>query len=340
MNDAWEVTPGYWRDRHVAVTGATGFLGSHLTKILVELGANVVVLVRDDVPGTPVSAAWEGRVSVVSGQIEDQEVVERMLGEYEVRTAFHLAAQTQVFTANVNPVSTFESNIRGTWTVLEAVRRSPRIEQLLVASSDKAYGTQPRLPYTEDMPLLARNPYDVSKACADMLAFSYYDTFDLPVAVLRLGNLFGPGDTNWDRLVPGTIRSLLRGQRPVVRSDGTPTRDYIHVADGARSYLCVAESLATGRTAAGEAFNMSTETPVSVLDLTRAIARVMGQPEVEPDVRNQGAHEIPHQFLSSEKARTVLRWTPMFTLDEGLQDAVDWYREYLAVPASTAESRA
>src|SRR5205823_8177859 len=225
--------PMFWRDRRVLVTGATGFLGAHLTGLLVDLGAEVAIVVRDTVPATAVMTPWLDRVSVVSGDVRDQALLERALGEYEVRTAFHLAAQTQVEVANRNAVSTFESNIGGTWSMLEASRRSPLVEQVVLASSDKAYGTQPRLPYSEDMPLLAVHPYDVSKACADLITVSYHRVWGVPVAITRCGNFFGPGDTNWARLVPGTIRSLLRGERPVIRSDGTPVRDYLYVVDGA-----------------------------------------------------------------------------------------------------------
>ncbi len=326
---AWAPDPDFWRHRPVAVTGATGFLGSHLTGQLVDVGAEVVALVRDDVPPTPLTARWSDRVSVMRGSVEDQPLVERLLGEYEARTVFHLAAQTQVGVANGNPVSTWTSNVAGTWAVLEAARRSPRIEQVVTASSDKAYGSQSELPYDEAMPLVARNPYDVSKACADMVATSYSDTWGVPVCVTRCGNFFGPGDTNWERLVPGAIRSLLDHRRPLIRSDGTPVRDYLYVVDAALAYLQLAESMVDDASLAGEAFNFSTETPISVLELV-ALLQQLTDSDVEPEILATADHEIPAQQLSATKARKVLGWAPRWTLEEGLDETVAWYRDYLA----------
>jgi len=323
----------FWRDRKVAVTGATGLLGSHLTGELVERGADVVVLWRDDVPPSPVAETWREKVSIVRGDVTDQGLLERMLGEYEVRTVFHLAAQSQVGVANRNAVSTFEANIAGTWNLLEAVRHSPRVEQAVSASSDKAYGAQEHLPYDENMPLLAVHPYDVSKACADMLCTSYHRTWDVPVAITRCGNFFGPGDRNWERLVPGTIRSLLRGERPVIRSDGTLVRDYLYVVDGALAYLRVAEAMAEQPSLAGEAFNFSTERPLSVLELTAMLQEAAGT-AIEPDIRNDASHEIPAQFLSARKARAELGWKPAWTIEDALGETVAWYRSYLGGPGA------
>jgi CDP-glucose 4,6-dehydratase len=320
--------PSFWYHRPVAVTGATGFLGSHLTGSLTEVGADVVALVRDDVPPSPVTTRWADRVEVVRGEIEDDVLVQRLFGEYEVRTVFHLAAQSQVGVANRNPVSTWSSNILGTWTILEAARRSPGVEQVVTASTDKAYGAQPELPYHEAMPLMPRNPYDVSKACADLIATSYASTWELPVCITRCGNLFGPGDLNWERLVPGTIRSFAEGRRPVIRSDGTMVRDYLYVADAVAGYLRLAEALAEDRALRGEAFNFSTGTPTTVLDLVHVIGRIMGT-ELEPDVRAHATHEIDRQHLSAEKARRLLGWTAEWTLQEGLAESVDWYRRHL-----------
>lgn len=320
----------FWNDRPILVTGATGFLGSHLTRIVADAGAQVVALVRDEVPPTPVIHEWNRQqITLVRGDVRDQELLERVLGEYEVASVIHLAAQTQVQIANRNPMSTWDSNVRGTWALMEACRRSPTVGQVVIASSDKAYGAQPALPYTEDMPLLARNPYDVSKACADLIAMSYHEAFDVPVAVTRCGNFFGPGDTNWARLIPGTIRSLLRGERPVVRSDGSPTRDYLHVEDGALAYLRVVEAMADDPRTAGEAYNFSTERPLSVLELIKLLGQATGQSDLEPDVRASATHEIDHQFLSAEKARRVLGWAPRFETEEALEHTVAWYRRFL-----------
>jgi CDP-glucose 4,6-dehydratase len=324
----WRPDPRFWRDRAVAVTGATGFLGSHLTALLVELGATVVVLTRDDVPTSPISDAWDGQVAQVNGAVEDQTIVERMLGEYEVRTLFHLAAQTQVGVANHNAVSTYQSNVVGTWSALEAVRRSPRVGQVVTASSDKAYGAQPVLPYDEDMPLLAVNPYDVSKACADLISQSYHRTFGVPVCITRCGNFFGPGDRNWERLVPGTIRSLVRGESPVIRSDGTMVRDYLYVVDGALAYLHTCEAMANDPSIVGEAFNFSTETPLTVVELAAKIQEAAGT-NVKLDVQATATNEIDSQYLSAAKARRVLGWAPRYTVAEALTKTVDWYRTYL-----------
>lgn len=325
---AWTPDSTVWQDRPVAVTGATGFLGSHLTDQLVRLGANVTVLMRDDVPPTSISIQWLDRVRAVHGAVEDQALIERLLGDYETRTLFHLAAQSQVGVANHNPVATYEANIQGTWTVLEAARRSPRIEQVVTASSDKAYGAQPNLPYDEEMPLSAVNPYDVSKACADLLAQSYQQTYGLPVCITRCGNFFGPGDLNWERLVPGTCRSLIRGERPVIRSDGTMVRDYLHVVDGALAYLRLAEEMAQDAALAGQAFNFSTEVPLTVLQLVDKLQQAAGT-DLEPDILGTAAHEIDRQFLSAAKARKVLGWSPTMTTEEALADTIAWYRSHL-----------
>jgi CDP-glucose 4,6-dehydratase len=325
----WDPDPEFWRFRSVAVTGATGFLGSHLTDALVGLGSRVVILSRDDIPANPLSDRWWEKVAVVDGTTEDQAVLERLLGDYDVQTVFHLAAQTQVGVANRNPVPTYESNVRGTWAMLEAVRRSPTVGQVVVASSDKAYGTQPVLPYTEDMPLLAVNPYDVSKACADLIAQSFAGTFDVPVCITRCGNFFGVGDNNWERLVPGTIRSILAGERPLIRSDGTMTRDYLYVVDGVLAYFRLAEAMAADPTLAGEAFNFSTERPLTVLQLVELIQAAAGS-ALEPDIRATASHEIDHQFLSAAKAQKVLGWAPRYTMEEALALTVEGYRQILA----------
>ena len=323
------VNSAVWRDRPVLVTGATGFLGSHLTGMLRDMGADVVALVRDDVPPTPVAAQWRGRVAEVRGDVRDQELLERVLGEYAVATVFHLAAQTQVEVANRNPVSTFESNVRGTWALLEACRRSPRVSAVLVASSDKAYGAQPQLPYTEDMPLQPVHPYDTSKACADLLCTSFHTVFELPVSAVRCGNFYGPGDVNWARLVPGTARSLLRGERPVVRSDGTYTRDYVYIEDAALAYLRLAEALTDDASLAGEAFNFATGAPMSVLQVVDLLARATGRTDLEPEVLGSAKDEIPHQSLSSDKAKRLLGWEPTFGVDEAFDRTVTWYRDFL-----------
>ena len=288
----------------------------------------MVGLVRDHVPGSKlVREGLDQQIDIVHGAVEDLPIVERALNEYEIETVIHLAAQTIVGTANRNPLSTFETNIKGTWSVLEAARRCGTNPQVIVASSDKAYGDQPELPYFETSPLAARYPYDVSKACADMLAVSYHQTFDLAVCVTRCGNFYGGGDLNMSRLVPGTIRAVLSGQRPVIRSDGTFLRDYFYVKDGAAAYLHLAECLARDPALAGNAFNFSTEKPLSVLQLVQRILHVMDS-DLAPDVRNEATNEIKHQYLSAEKARNLLRWKPLYDLDSALQETIVWYRNY------------
>ena len=319
----------FWRDRSVLVTGATGLLGGWLTRSLLSHGASVVCLVRDWVPQCELVRKNQlEQVNVVRGDVTDRGVIERALGEYEVQTVFHLAAQTIVGIANRNPVSTFESNIQGTWNLLEACRRSPFVSAIVIASSDKAYGTHTVLPYSEEMALQGRHPYDVSKSCADLIAQAYAATFDLPVGITRCGNFYGGGDLNWNRIVPGTIRSALRGERPIIRSDGNYIRDYFYVEDGAAAYMTLAEALSKRPELAGEAFNFSNELQVSVLSLVQQVlART--SPTLEPDVRNEASNEIRHQYLSAAKAREVLGWQPLYTLDDGLSRTISWYREFL-----------
>jgi CDP-glucose 4,6-dehydratase len=317
----------FWEDRKVLVTGASGLLGSTLVSDLILEKADVVCLLRDMVPK---SALFERvlEVNLATGSVTDQPVVERVLGEYEVETVFHLAAQTQVGVANNNPVSTFDSNIKGTWTVLEACRRSPLVNAVIVASTDKAYGCQD-LPYTEDMPLNGRYPYDVSKVCADILSQSYAETYGLPVSITRCANFYGPGDLNWNRLIPGTIRSLIRGQPPVIRSDGSTIRDYLYIYDGVSAYLTLARHLLEDRDSfIGESFNFSTKTPISTLDLVSLIQYFMGT-EMIVKIENLASNEIQEQWLSSEKANRMLNWYPEYTLNQGLKETIAWYRGFL-----------
>lgn len=324
-----DLVGGFWARRSVFVTGASGLVGGWVTRALLAAGARLTVLLRDRVPGCQlVREGLLEQVAVVHGDLVDQPLLERALAEYEADTVIHLAAQAIVGVANRQPVGTFEANIRGTWTLLEACRRTPRVGALVVASSDKAYGAQPVLPYDESMPLRGAHPYDVSKACADLLAQSYAATYDLPVAVTRCGNLFGGGDLNWNRIIPGTIRSLLAGERPVVRSDGQFVRDYLYVEDGAQAYLTLAQQLAERPELRGRAFNFSYEQPLTVLEVVDRVRRLMGS-NLEPDVRNEASHEIREQYLSAARARAELGWAPAYDLDEGLRRTVGWYRGFL-----------
>lgn len=319
---------GFWLDRPTLVTGASGFVGGWVVRRLVELGADVVCLVRDWVPDCElVSSRLIERVTVVRGDVCDQELCERALGEFEIDTVLHLAAQTIVGIANRNPTSTFETNIAGTWRLLEACRRSPAVRQIVLASSDKAYGDHEKLPYDEEAPLQGRHPYDVSKSCADLIAQSYARTYGQRVAITRCGNFYGGGDLNWNRIVPGTIRSVLRGQRPVIRSDGQFTRDYVYVEEAAAAYTLLAEKLAADEKLGGEAFNFSNEAPLTVVALVERILALMDAPR-DVEIQNKASGEIRHQYLSARRARERLGWQPLYTLDEGLGRTIAWYRDF------------
>ncbi len=321
---------GFWRDRPTLVTGATGLVGGWLVKSLVAAGTDVVCLVRDWVPDCElVRSGHLDKVKIVRGDIVNQPMLERAMGEYEIDTVIHLAAQTIVGIANRNPVSTFEANIQGTWCLLEACRRSPKVKQIVIASSDKAYGDQDVLPYDETTPLQGQHPYDVSKSCADLISYTYAKSYNLPVTITRCGNFYGGGDLNWNRIVPGTIRSILRGQAPVIRSDGSFVRDYFYVEDGAAAYMLLAEQMAGNPGLSGEAFNFSNELQVTVLELTQKILDVMGS-DLTPDVRNEASNEIKHQYLSAAKARRMLDWEPLYTLDGALEKTIQWYTEFLS----------
>ncbi|HXG85334.1 MAG TPA: GDP-mannose 4,6-dehydratase [Pyrinomonadaceae bacterium] len=319
----------FWRDRSVFVTGCTGLLGSWMVEELIERGANVTGLVRDLVPRSKLHQdGFDKKINVVRGAVEDLPVLERALAEYEIDTVFHLAAQTIVGVANSEPISTFETNIKGTWNVLEAARRVGRVTRIVVASSDKAYGDQEVLPYDEETPLQGEHPYDVSKSCADLISLTYHKSYNLPVCVTRCGNFYGGGDLNFNRLVPDTIRSTLRDKPVTIRSDGSFVRDYFYVRDGALAYLHLAE-LMDNPQVTGEAFNFSNEIQVPVLEMVKKITDLMDKPDLEPVILNRANNEIKHQYLSAEKARRLLDWTPSYTLEEGLKETIDWYRNFL-----------
>jgi CDP-glucose 4,6-dehydratase len=269
------------------------------------------------------------RISVVRGAVEDAALIEHALREHKVEVVFHLAAQTVVGVANQNPLPTFETNIRGTWNVLDACRRLTGIKAIIVASSDKAYGEHKNLPYGEDAPLKGSHPYDVSKTCVDMLAAAYAKTYRLPIGITRFGNLFGGGDLNLNRLIPGTIRSVVQEEAPVIRSDGLFTRDYVYVEDAARAYLLLAEKMMLEPDKlGGEAFNFSYESPKTALQVVSDIIALMGRKGLKPRVLNVASNEIPHQYLSSKKAREQLRWKPLFSFEEGLRRTIPWYEEF------------
>ena len=320
----------FWRDRNVLVTGATGLLGGWLVEALLQRRANVTCLVRDWVPRSrAVESGLLARTNSVRGSLEDYELVLRTLNEYEIDSVFHLGAQTIVGTAARSPRSTFEGNVRGTWNVLDACRECPKlVERVVVASSDKAYGEHARLPYREDTPLQGRFPYDASKSCTDLIALSYYHTYGTPVSITRCGNLFGGGDLNFNRLIPGTIRSAILDQSPIIRSDGRFVRDYFYVKDAVDAYLLLAEQM-PGEAFVGEAFNFGTETPVTVLDLVESVLRLMGKESLEPTILNEASNEILRQYLDCSKARRLLDWSPGHTQDDALRETISWYRTWV-----------
>ncbi len=321
----------HWQDKRVLITGCTGFLGSWLACELVKLGADVVGLIRDEVPQSMLlHDGTVNHIKIVHGDLSDYSLLERTLAEYEIHTIFHLAAQTIVGIANRSPMHTFETNIRGTWLILEAARQSPTVEAVVVASSEKAYGDKHPLPFDESMPLQGRHPYDVSKSCADLIAQTYAHTYELPVSITRCSNLYGGGDLNWNRLLPGTIRSVLRGESPIIRSDGTFKRDYLYVEDAVRGYLMIAERLAN-TAVTGECFNFGKGNPNSALDVVNTIIKVSAHPHLEPVILNEVTNEIKDEYLSSQKAHQILGWKPQETLESGLAKTMAWYRDFLDI---------
>lgn len=329
--DHESLSAGFWRDRRVFVTGATGLVGSWLTRDLLRAGAHVVALVRSPDPQSELYRSGDYReLSIVQGRLEEYACLEQALTRYEIETVLHLGAQAIVGVAERAPLQTFESNIRGTYNLLEVCRvHSQLVRGVVVASSDKAYGHSDELPYTEELPLQGRRPYEVSKSCADLIAQSYHQSHGLPVAIARCGNIYGGGDLNWSRIVPHTIRACLLGQRPILRSDGTFVRDYIYVKDVCRAYMRLAERL-DERHIQGEAFNFSPERPVTVTELVERIQRLMDARHLEPQIQDSARCEIHSQYLSAEKARRLLGWGPEFTLDSGLAETIAWYTRYFA----------
>ena len=320
----------FWKNHNVFITGASGLLGSSMVEELLGKGANVTCLVRDWVYGSKLlESDYLAKCNIVRGELVDYDLLLRAINEYEIDTVFHLGAQTIVGTASRSPLSTFEANIKGTWNILEACRQcSQKIERVLVASSDKAYGSHADLPYTEKTPLVGRFPYDVSKSCTDLISMSYFHTYQTPVAITRCGNLFGAGDLNFNRLIPGTIKSALNNEAPIIRSDGKFVRDYFYVKDAVDAYLCLAEKM-PDQTFTGEDFNFGTETPLSVIQLVDEILQAMGKNELVPKILNQASHEIREQFLDCTKAKTMLDWQPTRTLKDGLTETIVWYKDWL-----------
>jgi len=318
----------FWEGRSVFVTGATGFLGGWVIKRLLELGAEPVALVRDSNPRSMlVREGYLSRISVVYGSLEDGPLIRRALAEYSVETVFHLAAQPLVGVAKLDPVGTLQINVAGTWNVLEAARQT-RVQQVVVASSDKAYGAGDGLPYREEHALRGAYPYDVSKSCTDLLSHMYATTYDLPVAVARCANLFGGGDLNFSRTIPGVIKATLEEERFVIRSDGKFIRDFLFIKDAAECYLLLAETLARG--ARPGAVNFSLEVKLTVLDVVQQALKVMGRTDLEPIIKNQASSEIREQYMACDKARQTLGWQPRYDFPAGLAETIAWYTSYFA----------
>jgi CDP-glucose 4,6-dehydratase len=330
-DNSWQPARTFWSGRSVAVTGATGFLGSHLVGMLVDLGADVVVLIRDEVPTSPIRDHWQHRVAVVRGSVEDLGAVERLLGDYEATTVFHLAAQSRPTTNSDNPLSTFRTNITGTWNLLEAARRTTGVAQVVVASSDDVYGGATKPAFDEDVPLRTMDAYGASRACPDLVARSYAKSYALPVVVSRCGQPFGPGDTEWRGVIPGTIRALVEGREPVIALPANLTRDYFYIVDAAQSHLLLAERLAEDPGLSGEAFNFSTERPLSVVELVEMLQIVSGT-KLEATLQPPSTEESERRGQSATKARQVLGWSPGHTIEEAMILTMRWYRNHLKNP--------
>ncbi len=320
----------YWKNRNVLVTGATGLLGPWLVQELVNQEANVFVLMRDLISHSVFfQSQLEKKTSVIIGDLLDQNLLTRILNESDIETVFHLGAQAIVGYANRSPISTFRSNIEGTWNLLEACRLSPWVKRIVVASSDKAYGAQEKLPYTEDAPLQGQHPYDVSKSCADLIAQTYFHTFKLPVCVTRCGNFFGGGDFHINRIIPGTIKAILNNEAPVIRSNGQFIRDYIYVKDVVDAYLSLAQAM-ENQLIIGQCFNFSTDHPFTVVEMVHEILDLMNAQHLIPIIQNNACNEIPAQHLCSEKAHTILGWHAKYGVRKGLEETIAWYKNYYA----------
>jgi CDP-glucose 4,6-dehydratase len=319
----------HWRNHSVLVTGATGFLGGWLVKELVDRGARVVAIVRDTVPRCMLAREnLIPRIDIVRGSLAEGSLLRRVMCEYEISTVFHLAAQALVGVARSDPIGTLEANVEGTWNVLEAARHSP-IHALIAASSHKAYGPSPNLPCSESHPMEGRYPLDVSKSCADLICRMYAETYGVPVCITRCGNLFGGGDFNFSRTVPGVIRATLRGERFVIRSDGYFVRDFVYVRDAVSAYLLLAEAMVTEASLRGEAFNVSQGVALTVLEVVDRVLTLMARPDLVPIVQNIATDELREQYMVADKARRVLGWTPRFTMEQGLRETIAWYTQAL-----------
>ena len=322
------VAKPFWKDKNVFITGPTGLLGPWLIKELLRQEANIFVLIRELVPNSSFfKDELDKKVTVILGDLLDLSLLQRILNEYSIDSVFHLGAQAIVGIANRSPISTFKSNIEGTWNLLESCRLSPWVKRIVVASSDKAYGDQKILPYKEDAPLQGKHPYDVSKSCTDLISQTYFHTYGLPVCITRCGNFFGGGDFHLNRIIPGTIKSILNGERPIIRSNGLFIRDYIYVKDVVDAYLTVAEKM-DNDSVVGEAFNFSTDKAFNVIEIVSLIAELMGASHLKPIIENRASNEILDQHLCSKKSRDILDWFAKYGVERGLKETIDWYKKF------------
>lgn len=317
----------FWRNKNILITGYEGFVGSHLTLALLERGANVFGLDILTHRKNTILRKNLNKVNITKGSVEDYGLVYKIIIKNKITFVFHLAATSLVGKALANPLEAFSTNIKGTWNILEAARRSKFIKAVIIASSDKAYGIKNKLPYREDSSLSGCHPYDVSKSCADLLAHTYFHTYGLPVCVTRCGNIFGPGDFNFSRIIPDAIRSIIKNRTLIIRSNGKFTRDYIYIKDIIPGYLLLAEKIQSLKIS-GEAFNFSSESPLSVIELVKIIFRLCGQKEADYRITNQAKYEIQHQYLSAAKAKKILKWKPCCKLRPALEETIAWYRDY------------
>ncbi len=319
----------FWRGRRVLISGFEGFLGSHLTCRLLHNHARVVGLdIKTYRPDTIISDKERSKMMTIKGNVQNMPLLSSIIKKEKIEFVFHLAAEALVGKCFDNPLRAFSTNIKGTWSILEAARHNKSVKAIIVASSDKAYGDQIKLPLKESFPLVGRHPYDVSKSCADLLAYTYFHSYGLPVCVTRCGNIFGPGDFNFSRIIPDSIKSALKNKPLFIRSDGKFIRDYIYIQDIVDGYLILAKKMVTSKIR-GESFNFSNENPKSVLAIVRLIYRLMKK-KANYEILNLAKYEIKKQYLCSKKARSILGWKPNFSLEEGLKQTICWYRQLLS----------
>lgn len=331
------MTSAFWNGRRVLITGANGFIGAWLSRTLIDLGAQVTGYDKSDSGALDLHPDVKPRVKIVLGDLTDQAKMEQTLADGQIQTLYHLAAQSNIAIARGGPVPAFESNIRGTWSVLDACRVYGKLETIAVAASNTVYGDHDRHPFDESFALNANHPYSASKACADILARCYAATWGLPIAIARATNTYGGADPNLARIVPGTFLSILRGQQPEIRSDGTPTKGYLYVKDTVNAYRLLGERAAEDAVR-GQPVNFHPDKPSSVLELVQTMVNVADRPDLSPRVTGKpGKYEFEH--LTNQRARDVLGWTPQYSLEAGLRETFQWYQAHAGAELERAAQR-